>query len=370
MGKHLDCLLRRQLLQHFPQIQPYPLGEKTHTRRRGGCPRRGHWLHRRRDSFIQRGSCGGRGRRGGRCALRGVQAWGAWSNGAIRQDHEFGGWRYRRESWPWPDAESRYNSGRGRRVGLCCGGRGGRGGRGWRGWRGAQTSRFLKHVGKIPGWGDGWRGGSGGGRGWRGWRGGRAWRGGLSGLGGCSRRAGWLGKRGGRVGECERISRHRFSSCSGLSFSGLPRPRPTVRQWCGLLRREGDAAIRSDTVDWELDWEGRPTGRWRAPCWVTRKRRRGGRRRSCSPLGDPLSLGQRPPPLAQHSLPLCVAQGHRQRRPMRSAELLVGPRPPLAGRRRESWPGWRWSLWHASKLLTPVAKQRGSRPVSPVHGGR
>ena len=328
MGKHLDCLLRRQLLQHFPQIQPYPLGEKTHTRRRGGCPRRGHWLHRRRDLFVQRGSCGGRGRRGGRCALRGVQAWGAWSNGAIRQDHEFGGWRYRRESWPWPDAESRYNSGRGRRVGLCCGGRGGRGGRGWRDGRGAQTSRLLKHLGKIPGQrgcSDGWRGGRGG-RGWRGGRGGRGGCGGRSGRGGRSRCAGWLGEKGplaGQGDERDRISRRRSSS--GLGFFGLPKPRQTVRQRCGLLRREGDAAIRSDTVDRALDWEGRPTGHWRAPCWVMTKRRRGGRRRSCSPLGGPLSLGQRPPHLAQNSLPLCIAQGCRQRRPMRSAELLVGP---------------------------------------------
>eukprot|EP00964_Phaeocystis_antarctica_P000572 scaffold321_cov67-Phaeocystis_antarctica.AAC.4 len=93
------------------------------------------------------------------------------------------------------------------------------------------------------------------------------------------------------------------------------------------------------------------------------KRRRGGRRRSCSPLGSPLSLGHRPPPLAQSPLPLCVAQGRRQRRPMRSAKLLVGPhrrRPPL-GTRRESWPGWRWPLWHcvgfASKLLTLSAPQ-------------
>ena len=67
MEKRLDCLLRRQLLQFFeqPLIQPCPVGEKTHARRRGGCPRRGHWFRRRQDIFPQRGSCGGRGRRGG-----------------------------------------------------------------------------------------------------------------------------------------------------------------------------------------------------------------------------------------------------------------------------------------------------------------
>jgi hypothetical protein len=54
---------------------------------------------------------------------------------------------------------------------------------------------------------------------------------------------------------------------------------------------------RCDTVDWALDWEELPTGRWRARCWVMTKRRRSRRRYRCRarsrapPLGGPLSLG-------------------------------------------------------------------------------